>query len=161
MLSTITMATCHEYCLLLFWDFCYFSLTYTVYCIYCSLLIYIYKRISSKFLRQKLKNGFTAGDVRWRVHSVTPPDEHRLSDIEPCFVLKVTKLRKIALILLRKKIRSSGGDGCEVFFPKRYKGHHRCPLPSAGRGQAGRCDYMSADHGPTELEFRTTHWQCC
>ena len=99
------------------------------------LIIYIYKRISSKFLRQKLKNGFTAGDVRWRVHSVTPPDEHRLSDIEPCFVLKVTKLRKIALILLRKKIRSSssGGDGCEVFFPKRYKGHHRCPLLGVGR----------------------------
>jgi len=42
-------------------------------------------------------------------------------------VLKVTKLRKIALIPLRKKIRSGGG-GCEFFFPKRYKGHHRCPL---------------------------------
>jgi len=87
-------------------------------------------------------------------------------------VLKATKLRKIALIPLRKKIRSNssssggGGGGCEVFSPKRYKGHHRCPLPAAaaaaaGRGQAGRCDCMSADHGPTELEFRTTHWQCC
>jgi len=41
-----------------------------------------------------------------------------LFDIEPCFVLKVTKLRKIALIPLRKKIRSSssGSCGCEVFF---------------------------------------------
>jgi len=53
-----------------------------------------------------------------------------LSDIEQCFVLKVTKLRKITLIPLRKKIRSSGsgGGGCEFFSPKRYKGHHRCPL---------------------------------
>jgi len=40
--------------------------------------IYIYKRISSKFVSQKLKNGFAAGAARWRVHSVTPPDEHRL-----------------------------------------------------------------------------------
>jgi len=38
-------------------------------------------------------------------------------------VLKATKLRKIALIPLRKKIRSNssssggGGGGCEVFFP--------------------------------------------
>jgi len=41
-------------------------------------IIYIYKRISSKFLPQKLKNGFAAGNARWRAHSVTPPDEHRL-----------------------------------------------------------------------------------
>jgi len=31
-----------------------------------------------KFLRQKLKNGFTAGDERWRVHSLTPADENWL-----------------------------------------------------------------------------------
>ena len=38
-------------------------------------VIYIYKR---QVLWQKLKNGFAAGDARWRAHSVTPPDEHRL-----------------------------------------------------------------------------------
>ena len=31
-----------------------------------------------KFLRQKPKNGFTTGDERWRVHSVTPADENWL-----------------------------------------------------------------------------------
>jgi len=37
--------------------------------------IYIYKR---QVLRQKLKNGFAAGDERWPAHSVTPADENRL-----------------------------------------------------------------------------------
>ena len=46
--------------------------------------LYIYKKISSKFVPQKLKNGFAAGDARWRVHSVTPPDEHRLSPMSNC-----------------------------------------------------------------------------
>ena len=47
-----------------------------VYCL--QQTIFIYNLISSKFLPQKLKNGFAAGDARWRVHSVAPPDEHRL-----------------------------------------------------------------------------------
>jgi len=38
----------------------------------------IYNPIGSKFVPQKLKNSFAAGDARWRVHSVTPADEHRL-----------------------------------------------------------------------------------
>jgi len=51
-----------------------------------------------KFLWQKLKNGFAAGDAHWRVHSMTPTeDKHASSDVHPCFVLKGTKLRKIGL----------------------------------------------------------------
>ena len=59
-----------------------------------------------------------------------------MSDIDPCFVLKVTKLTKIGLKPHRKKIAaavaaagcsSGGGGGCE-FFSKRYKGHRRYPL---------------------------------
>ena len=38
----------------------------------------VYNLIRWTFLPQKLKNGFTAGDERWRVHSVTPTDENRL-----------------------------------------------------------------------------------
>jgi len=45
-------------------------------------------------------------------------------------VLKVTKLRKIALIPLRKKNCSSSGGWLQIFFSKRYKGHRRCPLPA-------------------------------
>ena len=41
-------------------------------------LVLYYKRQRLKFLREKLKNGFTAVDERWRVHSVTPSDENRL-----------------------------------------------------------------------------------
>jgi len=88
--------------------------------------------ISSKFLPQKLKNGFAAGDARWRVHSVTPPEEHKaLSDVEPIFVLKATKLRKIGLKPLGKKIRSSCKAAAANFFSKRYKGHRGCPLLAA------------------------------
>jgi len=62
---------------------------------------------------------------------------------------KSYKIKKnLGLMPLRKKIRtsSSSGGGCEFFFGSR----------GAGRGQAGRCDCMSTDHGPTELEFRTS-----
>jgi len=52
-------------------------------------LIYIWQLW--KFRQQKLKNGFTAGDERWHVHSRRT---QALSDVDPCFVLKVTKLRK-------------------------------------------------------------------
>jgi len=43
-------------------------------------------------------------------------------------VLKVTKLTKIALIPLRRKIHSSSRPAAANFFPKRYKGHRHCPL---------------------------------
>jgi len=51
----------------------------------------IYNLIRSKFLRQKLKNGFTADDERWHIHSVTPTDENRLCPMSICALCK--KLR--------------------------------------------------------------------
>jgi len=43
--------------------------------------IYVLER--PKFLRQKLKNGFAAGDASWRVQqfSATPTDENRLCPV--------------------------------------------------------------------------------
>ena len=38
----------------------------------------LYNLIRWKLVPQKLKNGFTASDERWHVHSVTPTDENRL-----------------------------------------------------------------------------------
>ena len=77
-------------------------------------------------------------------------------------MLKVTKLRKIALIPLRKKIRSSsssGGGGCEFFFLSVIKAitAARCLLLLPRLLGVGRLAAVTVntDHGPTELEFRT------
>jgi len=53
-----------------------------------------------------------------------------LSDVELIFVLKGTKLRKWALNRLGKKFAAAAAAEAAAanFFPKRYKGHRRCPL---------------------------------
>ena len=87
--------------------------------------------------------------------------QQALSDVEPCFVLKVTKLTKIALIALRKKFTTAAAAAAAAanFFPKRYKGRRRCPLllllpRLLGVGRlAAATVRLSTDHGPTE--FRT------
>ena len=91
---------------------------------YLSHLLYIWEQL--KFLRQKLKNGFTAGDERWRAHSVTPADENRhcLVSIR-ALCQKWRNYRKIiglALIGLPGTYTPKGGHRRSKRRTKLYKG---------------------------------------
>jgi len=46
-----------------------------------------------------------------------------------------------------------------IFFPKRYKGHHRCLLPRLlGVGRLAAVT-VNTDHGAYGVGV--SHWQCC
>ena len=80
---------------------------------------------TQKWLRgQQRALAYTQHDPNRRVQA--------LSDVDPCFVLKVTKLRKIGLILLRHS--SSGCGGCVV-----SPGSNVRPAAPAVDGRACRC----------------------
>jgi len=87
--------------------------------------------ISSKFLPQKLKNGFALGDARWRVHSVTHQTNTGFVRCRTDLCAKSYKIKKIGLKPLGKKFAAAAGAAAANFFSKRYKGHRRCPLLAA------------------------------
>ena len=76
----------------------------------------LYNLISSKFLPQKLKNGFAACDARWRVHSVTHQTNTGFVRCRTDLSVKVAKLRKQALNRLGIKIRGAAAAAAN-FFP--------------------------------------------
>ena len=65
---------------------------------------YIYKRISSKFVPQKLKNGFAAGDARWRILAWLHQTNTGFVRCRTVLCAKSYKIKKnLGLIPFRKK----------------------------------------------------------
>ena len=54
---------------------------------------------------------------------------------------------------------SYSGSGCEFFFTKRYKGHHRCLLLLPRLLGVGRLAAVTVntDHGPTDYGVGVSH----
>ena len=89
----ITLFVCM--CVLVFACLCYISVScFLNWLPYSEIKFILYNLISSKFLPQKLKNGFAARDARWRVHSVTHQTNTGFVRCRTDLCVKVAKLRK-------------------------------------------------------------------